>query len=112
PGDQRREVQQAECSAQDARIGERECSSKITEIDNSVKMIDQQIERADAEIAKLTEELAADPIPAVREALESAVQQRIICEKELAKARDAVEAAAAALRELEEKRLQIDGRVA
>ncbi|MGE5638689.1 MAG: chromosome segregation protein SMC [Clostridia bacterium] len=109
--EQRRAVQQAERDAQDAVFGERECTSKISEIDNSVKVIDQQIERADAEIVKLTEELAADPIPAVREALEVAVQQRIVCEKELAQARDAVEAAANALRELEEKRLQSDSKV-
>src|SRR5207302_3742019 len=91
---QRRAAQQAEREAQDALFGERECASKIAEIDNSVKVIDQQIERAEAEIAKLTEELAADPIPGVREDLDSAVQQRIVCEKTLAQARDAVEAAA------------------
>ena len=109
--EQRRATQQAEREAQDAVFGERECSSKIAEIDNSVKVIDQQIERADAEVAKLTEELAADPIPGVREALDAAVEIRITCEKALAEARDAVEAAASVLRELEEARLQIDSRV-
>jgi chromosome segregation protein len=110
--DQRRAAQQAEREAQDALFGERECSSKIAEIDNSVKVIDQQIERAEAEIAKLAEELAADPIPAVREALAAAVEARIVCERALAEARNTVEAAASALRELEEARLQIDARVA
>jgi chromosome segregation protein len=109
---QRRAVQQAEREAQDALFGERECSSKIAEIDNSVKVIDQQIERADAEVAKLTEELAADPIPAVRDALGSAVEIRLSCEKTLGEARNAVEAASTALRELEEARLQVDARVA
>ncbi|TAK82710.1 MAG: chromosome segregation protein SMC [Betaproteobacteria bacterium] len=109
---QRRAVQLAEREAQDALFGERECSSKITEIDNSVKMIDQQIQRADLEVAKLNEELANDPIPAVREALDAAVEARIACEKTLAEARNAVEAAAAALRELEEGKLQIEARVA
>jgi chromosome segregation protein len=110
--EQRRAVQQAEREAQDAVFGERECGSKIAEIDNSVRVIDQQIERADAETAKLTEELAADPIPAVRAALDAAVEERISCEKALAGARDTVEAAAAVLRELEEGRLQIESRVA
>ncbi len=110
--EQRRAVQKAEREAQDALFGERECGSKIAEIDNSVKVIDQQIERAEAEITKLTQELAADPIPAVREALESAVQVRIAAEKSLAQARDTVEVAAGALRELEEGRLQVDARVA
>jgi chromosome segregation protein len=109
---ERRAVQQAEREAQDAVFGERECASKIAEIDNSVRLIDQQIERADAEVVSLTQELAADPIPAVRAALDAAVEVRITNEKALAQARDAVEAAAAALRELEEARLQVESRVA
>src|SRR3954466_3140753 len=109
---QRRAVQQAEREAQDAVFGERECASKITEIDNSVKVIDQQIDRADAEVAKLTEELAADPIPAVREQLDAAVEVRIASEKSLAEARDKVEGVAGALRELEESKLQVEARVA
>ena len=110
--EQRRAVQQAERDAQDALFGERECGSKIAEIDNSVRVIDQQIERADLEVAKLTEELAADPIPAVRVALETAVEARLACEKTLAGARNTVEAAASALREIEEARLAIEAKVA
>ena len=110
--DQRRAVQQAERDSQDAIFGERECTSKIAEIDHSVKVIDQQIERADAEVVKLTEELAADPIPGVRQALDAAVEARISCEKTLAEARNAVEAAAGVLREIEEARLAIEAKVA
>ena len=109
---QRSALQQAEREAQDALFGERECSSKIAEIDNAVRVIDQQITRADAEVARLNEELAADPIPAVRESLASAVEARISCEKNLGEARNAVEAAAGALRELEEARLQAEARAA
>ena len=50
-------------------------------------------------------------MPAVREALEAAVETRIACEKTLAEARNAVEAAAAVLRGLEEERLQIESRI-
>jgi len=110
--DQRRAVQQAERDAQDALFGERECDSKIAEIDNSVRVIDQQIERADLEVAKLTEELAADPIPAVRHGLDAAVESRLGCETTLAAARNAVEGAASALRELEGARLQIEAKLA
>ncbi len=110
--EQRRAVQQAERGAQDALFGERECGSKIAEIDNSVRVIDQQIERADLELAKLTEELAADPIPAVRHGLDAAVESRLGCETTLAAARNAVEGAAGALRELEEARLQIEAKLA
>ncbi len=110
--EQRRAVQQAEREAQDAVFGERECGSKIAEIDNSVRVIDQQIDRADLEITKLTEELAADPIPAVRKGLDAAVEARLACEKTLAGARDTVEQAAAALRQIEEARLAVENKVA
>jgi chromosome segregation protein len=109
--EQRRAVQQAEREAQDALFGERECASKISEIDHSVRVIDQQIERADAELARLTGELAADPIPQVRAALAAAVEARLAKEKTLTEARNAVEAAAAALREIEEARLHVEARV-
>jgi chromosome segregation protein len=104
-------VQRAGREAQDAVFGERECSAKIAEIDSSVKLIDREIERGDAEIARLDEELANDPIPAVRAALEAAVESRMSCEKTLGEARNTVEAAAGALRELEEARLQVESRV-
>jgi len=110
--DQRRATQVAEREAQGALFGERECSSKIAEIDNAVRVIDQQVERGDLEVSKLTAELAADPIPAVRQALDAAVEARIGCEKTLAGARNSVEAAAAALREIEEARLQAEAKVA
>lgn len=109
--EQRRALQQAERNAQDAIYAERECVSKITEIDNSVNIVDQQIERADLDVVKLTEELAVDPIPAVREALDVAIEARIGCEKTLAEARNTVEAASSALRNLEEERSQIEGRM-
>ena len=109
---QRLAGQQAEREAQDALFGERECSAKIAEIDSSVRLIDQQIERADAEVAKLTEELSVDPVPAVRAALDGAVEERIAREKTLAAARNAVDAAAGVLRGLEEERLQAESALA
>ena len=109
---QRLAGQQAEREAQDALFGERECSAKIAEIDSSVRLIDQQIERADAEVAKLTEELSVDAVPAVRAALDGAVEERIAREKTLAGARNAVEAAAGVLRGLEEERLQAESALA
>src|ERR1041384_967206 len=105
---QRRAVQQAEREAQDAIFGERECTAKIAEIDRSVTLIDREIERGEAEVARLNEELAEDPIPALRQELDGAVESRISCEKTLGEARNAVEAAAGALRELEEGRLQVE----
>src|SRR5260221_260802 len=107
----RRAAKQAEGDAQDEILGERECNAKIAEIDNSVRVIDQQIERGDAEVVKLTAELAADPIPAVREALAAAVEARIACEKTLAEARNAVGAAASALSQTEELRLAVEAKV-
>ena len=109
--EQRRALQQSEREAQEAVYAQRECVSKIAEIDNSVKIVDQQIERADLDIVKLTEELAIDPIPSVREALDVAIETRMSCEKTLAEARNTVEAASAALRALEEGHSQIEGRM-
>jgi chromosome segregation protein len=109
---QRLAAQQAEREAQDAVFGERECSSKIAEIGSSVRLIDQQVERADAEVSKLTAELSVDPVPAVRTALDGAVQERVAREKTLAAARNAVEAAAGVLRGLEEERLQAQSALA
>jgi chromosome segregation protein len=110
--EQRVRCQKAEREAQDAVFGEREVTAKITEIDNSVKMIDQQIERADEEVAKLTAELAVDPVPAVRALLDAAAEARMGCEKTLAGARDAVEAASGTLRSLEEEKLKIESSIA
>ena len=107
--EQRVRTQTAEREAQDAVFGERECTAKIAEIDNSVRMIDQQITHAEEEIGRLTAELAVDPIPAVRQALDAAVEARMGSEKTLGVARDAVEAASGALRSLEEERLRIEG---
>ena len=109
--DQRGALQQAEREAQDAVYAERECVSKINEIDNSVKIVDQQIERADLDLVKLTEELAVDPIPSVRAALDAAIEARIACEKTLAHARNVVESASAELRGLEDERSQIEARM-
>ena len=109
---QRVRAQQAEREAQDAMFGEREVSAKIAEIDNSVRMIDQQIGRAEEEVGRLTAELAVDPVPAVRAALDTAAESRMACEKTLAGARDAVEAASGVLRGLEEERLRAEAALA
>ena len=110
--EQRVRAQQAEREAQDAVFGEREVSAKISEIDNSVRMIDQQISRAEEEVGRLTAELVVDPVPAVRSALDTAAESRMGCEKTLGGARDTVEAAAGALRALEEDRLRIESALA
>jgi len=109
---QRRATQQAERDLQDAAFGERECTSKIAEIERSVALIDEQLVRAEAEAASLGEELSVDPLPELRQAREVAVEARLGCEKSLAVARDTVEAAAGALREFEELRLQGEARIA
>jgi chromosome segregation protein len=109
---QRERVQQADREAQEALYGERECASKITELDNAVRVIDQQIGHAEVELGKITEELAADAIPALRTALESAVEARISAEKTLAEARNAVESAAAALRAVDQARVEAEAKAA
>ena len=112
--EQRRAEQQAEREAQDALFGERECASKIAEIDHSVRVIDQQIERADAGSRRPhRRSLPVDPIPArarrrstLRSSSASAARRR------WPRRATRVEAASGALRELEEERLQVEARVA
>ena len=110
--ERRQALQRAERAAQDAIFEERESASKISELDNSVRMVDLQIGRADEEVAKLAKELATDPVPAVRQALDAAVETRIGCERALAGTRESVEAAAGVLRGFEEERLQTETRIA
>jgi chromosome segregation protein len=109
---QRRITRQAERDLQHAEFGERECESKIAEIESAVGLIDTQIASADAEVERLGRELSVDPLPELREARDAAVEGRIACEKALAAARERVEAAAGALRELEEQRLRVEGGLA
>ena len=106
--EQRIRTQKAEREAQDAQFGEREITAKIAEIDGSVRMIDQQIGHAEVEVARLTEELAVDPVPEVRNALAIAAAARIECEKTLGGARETVEVAAGALRSHEEEKLEVE----
>jgi chromosome segregation protein len=110
--ERRQALQRAEREAQDAIFSERECGSKISELDNSVRMVDLQITRAEDELGKLDKELAVDPVPAVRHALDAAVEARIDCERALAGTRESVEAAAGVLRGFEEERLQTETRIA
>lgn len=109
---QRLACQASERAAHAAAFEQRECDSKISEIDRSVHVIDQQIESAEREILALSEELAEDPVPPLREALEAAVEVRMACEKALGSARDVLETAAITLREFEEERAAIEARIA
>ena len=110
--ERRQALQRAERATQDAVFEERECGSKISELDNSVRMIDVQIVRAEDELGRLVNELAVDPVPALRHALGAAVEARIDCERALARTRESVEAAAGVLRGFEEERLQTETRIA
>jgi chromosome segregation protein len=111
-GERRQALQRAEREVQDAVFEEREGASKIAELDASVRMVDVQIARAEEELGKLVRELATDPVPAVRQALDLAVEARIDCERALARTRESVEAASGVLRGLEEERLQTETRIA
>ena len=110
--ERRQALQRTEREVQGALFEEREGASKISELDASVRMVDVQIARAEEELGKLVKELATDPVPAVRQALDAAVEARIDCERALARTRESVEAAAGVLRGLEEERLQVETRIA
>src|SRR5206468_1126476 len=103
----RRAIAETQKEQHDAQIDQ----LKLAQAEERYRERSEQV-RAELGRAKLTEELAADPIPAVRHGLDAAVESRLGCETTLGAARDAVEGAASALRELEEARLQIEAKLA
>ena len=109
---QRQALAQAERTVHEARFAERECASKIAEIDGAVQVIDQQIGHAEEELRRLAAELTEDSLPALRAALEAVVETRWGCERTLAGAREALEIAATALRAREEERMRVEARLA
>ena len=103
---QRAAIQQAEREHQQALFNERECSSKISEIDiiskNLVEKIGASLKQADqcqAEIGTLSD-------TAQREQLQAALQLKLAREQALATARDQQESVAAGLRSAESQRLE------
>jgi chromosome segregation protein len=102
---QRQRAQQAERDAQQAGFNEKECISKINDINNSFKVLHEQIGQADQNLEQLQAELANIDDQTLRSQLQNGLEARIAREQSLAGARDRQEEIAARLRAFEEARL-------
>ncbi|GIX26611.1 MAG: chromosome partition protein Smc [Burkholderiales bacterium] len=107
-GERRQAHQQALHEAQEAVYHEKLASSKINELEDLLRVIDQDMASARASLEALEGELSGlDPAP-IEAALQAALEERQSREESLAQARDALEEASARLRSLEESRLTIE----
>ncbi len=106
--DEREQVAVAERELREAQFSQRECATKLEEIASGRELAKQQLVRVAEDLARCADSAGnLDPeeiVPRLQEALE----QRVIREQALAGMRDALEAATAGLRGLEEDRLKIE----
>jgi chromosome segregation protein len=106
--DERGWIGAAERDVQDAQFRQRECRGKIEEIGNNHQLARQQIVRIVEELARCEENAAAQQAEDLEPLLQQALDKRVACERALADARDALEAATGGLRALEERRMKIE----
>ncbi len=93
---------------QEARFAERECAGKLEEIGRSREVAREQLARIAAETAARREERESIREGGTEGQLQQALAARQGCEGRLADQRDALEGAAAGLRQLEEARLKTE----
>ena len=106
--DEREQVNGVERELRDAQFSQRECRSKIEEIVRSRDLAGKQITRIEDELTRCTESADAMQAEDLEPKLQEALDQRVLREQALAAARDALEAATAGLRTLEEQRMKIE----
>ncbi|MDP1527134.1 MAG: chromosome segregation protein SMC [Rhodocyclaceae bacterium] len=94
--------------AQDAGFSEKECLSKLTDNARAAETAKTQLAQIAADRAVAAEELAAISDTVIQEQLQSALTVKSGQESALAGRRDALEAAAAQLRGLDEERLKLE----
>ncbi|HKC43691.1 MAG TPA: chromosome segregation protein SMC [Burkholderiales bacterium] len=102
---QREAVQSAAREVQEAAFFERECSSKINEIDRTSQTVSQQITDAEAERARTTTELSELRDEGLRQALQAGLATRLEREQRLNQTRARQDEAATVLRSIDEERL-------
>ncbi len=93
---------------QEAKFSERECAGKLDDIGRNLQLAAEQFERAVAETQTRAAELEATDDSRSFDALQSALTLRSSREAALAACRDALEDAAARLRQAEETRLRTE----
>jgi chromosome segregation protein len=93
---------------QEAKFSERECAGKLDDIGRNLQLAAEQLERIVAETETRGAELDATDDSRSFEALQSALGLRVSREAALAARRDALEDAAARLKQTEEMRLRVE----
>jgi len=102
---QRQIVLQAEREAQEASYAEKDCISKINELDRSSKVLLEHVENTERSLEQLRSELAAVDDQVLRTQLQRGLETRVVREQALAGARSRQEGIANKLRSSEEARL-------
>jgi chromosome segregation protein len=105
---QREALASAALEVQEATFYERECSSKINEINRSIHVISEQRAQAAAEREKTAAELAALEPETREQALQAALAQRLDREARLSATRGAQEEIGVRLRAADEERLAVE----
>ncbi len=102
---QRQALQQAEHEDQEALFYEKECSSKINEINSSIQVILEQSNAAARQLEQLGIDLAGQQDADLRQRLQTQLELRVQREQSLGVARSSQEDLAQGLRGAEEERL-------
>ena len=106
--DEREQVNGVERELREAQFAQRECRSKIDEIVRGRDLAGQQLARIVDELARCSETVQAMHAEDLEPKLQAALEQRVAREQALAAVRDALEAATASLRALEEQRMALE----
>ena len=106
--DERELVNAAERALREAEFSQRECQGRLQEIAASRELAQQQLARIGDELARCEETASALQAEDLEPRLQAALEHRVTREHALAAARDALEAAAGALRALDEQRLRVE----
>jgi len=105
---EREQMNRAEHALREAEFSQRECRTKLQELSANQGLAVQQLERIGDQLARCEQSASALQADDLEPALQEALEQRVAREHGLAHARDALEAAANALRLLDEQRLRIE----
>ena len=106
--DERERVNTVERELREAQFSQRECRTKLGEIRNNRDLALKQIDRLTDELARCAETAEAMQSEDLEPQFQAALACRVACEQALIAARDAQEAAAGALRTLDEQRMKIE----
>ncbi|MDR3353331.1 MAG: chromosome segregation protein SMC [Zoogloeaceae bacterium] len=97
-----------EREARDAQFSRRECESQLAGIVSGLQVAERELTRIRTDLAACAQQKQETPPELCEESLAVALAARDEREAELARQRDALEAARQALRELEEARLRVE----